>query len=187
MNNSNFMRLKEKYQKEIVPSLKEKFAYKNIALVPKLQKVVINIGFGKLAKEKEKIAGIEQILTKISGQKPIMTKAKKSISAFKVREGMVIGAATTLRGERMYDFVDKLVSIDFPRVRDFRGISDKGVDRSGNMTVGFKDYSAFPELSASDLDNLHGLEISLNTSAKNREEGLALFTAFGFPFKKNEK
>jgi large subunit ribosomal protein L5 len=181
------MRLKEKYQKEIVPQLKEKFSYSNVSLVPKLQKVVINIGFGKIAKEKEKIAAIEQILIKISGQKPIMTKAKKSISAFKVREGMVIGAAATLRGERMYDFVDKLVNIAFPRVRDFRGISDKGVDRSGNMTVGFKDYSCFPELSAADLDNIHGLEVCLNTNAKNREEGLALFSAFGFPFKKKEK
>lgn len=181
------MSLKEKYQKEIIPQLKEKFSYQNIALVPRLKKVVINIGFGKLAKEKEKIAAIEKILIKISGQKPIMTKAKKSISAFKVREGMVIGAATTLRGERMYDFIDKLVNIAFPRVRDFRGISDKAVDRSGNMTVGFKDYSCFPELSASDLDNLHGLEVCLNTDAENREEGLALFTALGFPFKKNEK
>lgn len=187
LNNFNFMRLKEKYQKEIVVDLKEKFSYKNIALVPKLEKVVINIGFGKLAKEKERIALIEAILTKISGQKPIMTKAKKSISAFKVREGMVVGAVTTLRGERMYDFVEKLVNITFPRVRDFRGISAKGIDRSGNMTVGFKDYSAFAELSAADLDNVHGLEISFNTSAHNREEGVALFTALGFPFIKNEK
>ncbi len=181
------MRLKEKYQKKIVPILKEQFSYKNLALVPRIQKLVINVGFGKQAKEKEKIAIIENVITKISGQKPIMTKAKKSISAFKVREGMVIGSAVTLRGERMYDFVEKLVSIAFPRVRDFRGISDKGVDRSGNMTVGFKDYSCFPELSAADMDNVHGLEVCLNTSAKTREEGLALFTALGFPFKKNVK
>ena len=116
-----------------------------------------------------------------------MTKAKKSISAFKVREGMVIGAVATMRGDRMYDFVEKLVNISFPRVRDFRGISDKGVDRSGNMTVGLKDYSCFPELKAEDIDQVYGLEICLNTNAKTREEGLALFTAFGFPFKKNEK
>ncbi len=181
------MRLKEKYQKEIVPKLKEQFAYKNSLLVPRLQKVVINIGFGKHAKEKEAISAIEKALTKISGQKPIMTKAKKSISAFKVREGQVIGAVATLRGDRMYDFVQKLVDVSFPRVRDFRGISDKGVDRSGNMTVGFKDYSCFPELRAEDVDQIYGLEVSLNTSAKTRAEGLALFTAFGFPFKKNEK
>ena len=181
------MRLKEKYQKEIVPKLKEQFSYKNDLLVPRLQKVVINIGFGKHAKEKEAINAIEKVLTKISGQKPIMTKAKKSISAFKLREGQVIGAVTTLRGERMYDFVEKLVNITFPRVRDFRGISDHGVDRSGNMSVGFKDYSCFPELKAEDVDQVYGLEICLNTSAKNREEGLALFVAFGFPFKKNEK
>jgi len=181
------MRLKEKYQKEIVPKLKEQFAYKNALLVPRLQKVVINIGFGKHTKEKEAISVIEQSLTKISGQKPIMTKAKKSISAFKVREGMVIGAVATLRGERMYDFVEKLINVSFPRVRDFRGISDKAIDRTGNMTIGLKDYSCFPELRAEDIDQIYGLEICLNTSAKNREEGLALFNAFGFPFKKNEK
>ncbi len=181
------MRLKEKYQKEIVPKLKEQFACKNALLVPRLKKVVINIGFGKHAKEKEAISNIEQALTKISGQKPIMTKAKKSISAFKVREGMVIGAVATLRGDRMYDFIEKLVNISFPRVRDFRGISDKGVDRTGNMTIGLKDYSCFPELKAEDIDQIYGLEICINTNARNREEGLALFQAFGFPFKKNEK
>lgn len=181
------MRLKEKYKKEIAPSLIKEFSYKNSNLAPRLEKVVINVGFGKHAKEKEKMNIIESILTKISGQKPIMTKAKKSISAFKVREGMVVGSAVTLRGERMYDFVDKLVNITFPRVRDFRGISEKGVDRSGNMTVGFRDYSCFPELSAADLDNLHGLEVCLNTSAKTREESLALFKLLGFPFKKNVK
>lgn len=181
------MRLKEKYQKEIAPALKEQFSYKNLALVPRMQKVVINVGFGKQAKEKEKIATIENVVTKISGQKPMMTKAKKSISAFKVREGMIVGCAVTLRGERMYDFIEKLVNISFPRVRDFRGISDKGIDRNGNMTVGFKDYSCFPELSAADIDNVHGLEVCLNTNARTREEGLALFTAIGFPFKKNVK
>jgi len=181
------MSLKVKYQKEIVPQLKERFAYKNNLLVPRMQKVVINIGFGKHAKEKEAISSIEKALTKISGQKPIMTKAKKSVSAFKLRQGQVIGAVVTLRGERMYDFIDKLVNITFPRVRDFRGISDHGVDRTGNITIGFKDYSAFPELRPEDVDNVYGLELSINTNAKNREEGLALFTALGFPFKKNEK
>ncbi|MBN2884410.1 50S ribosomal protein L5 [Patescibacteria group bacterium] len=181
------MSLKEKYQKEVVPQLKERFGYKNNLLVPRMQKVVINVGFGKHAKEKEAIALIEKALTKISGQKPIMTKAKKSVSAFKLRQGQVIGSVATLRGERMYDFVDKLVNVTFPRVRDFRGISDHGVDRTGNITIGFKDYSAFPELRPEDVDTVYGLELSINTNAKNREEGLALFTALGFPFKKNEK
>lgn len=181
------MSLKVKYQKEVVPKLKESFGYKNNFLVPRMQKVVINIGFGKHAKEKEAVSSIEKALTKISGQKPIMTKAKKSVSAFKLREGQIIGAVVTLRGDRMYDFIDKLVNITFPRVRDFRGISDHGVDRSGNITIGFKDYSAFPELSPEDVDNVYGLEISINNNAINREEGLALFTALGFPFKKNEK
>ncbi|MDD2680723.1 MAG: 50S ribosomal protein L5 [Patescibacteria group bacterium] len=181
------MSLKAKYQKEVVPQLKERFGYKNNLLVPRLQKVVINIGFGKHAKEKEAISSIEKALTKISGQKPVMTKAKKSVSAFKLRQGQIIGSVVTLRGERMYDFIDKLVNVTFPRVRDFRGISDHGVDRTGNITIGFKDYSAFPELRPEDVDNVYGLEISINTNAKNREEGLALFTALGFPFKKNEK
>lgn len=181
------MSLKAKYQKEVVPQLKERFGYKNNLLVPRIQKVVINVGFGKHAKEKEAIGLIEKALTKISGQKPVMTKAKKSVSAFKLRQGQIIGAVATLRGERMYDFVDKLVNVTFPRVRDFRGISDHGVDSTGNITIGFKDYSAFPELRPEDVDTVYGLELSINTSAKNREEGLALFTALGFPFKKNEK
>lgn len=178
------MRLKEKYQKEIIPQLKEKFGYKNERNVPHLQKVVLNIGFGKFSKEKEFIADVEKGLIKISGQKVVLTKAKKSISAFKIREGMTVGAMVTLRDQRMYDFIEKLVGITFPRVRDFRGISDKNMDNKGNLTVGFKDYSCFPEIKVEDIDKIFGLEVSISTSAKNREEGLELFKLIGFPFKK---
>lgn len=181
------MRLKERYNKEITKALSEKFGFKNRFLVPRLEKVVLNVGFGHHVKEKEYIDSVVKGLTKISGQKAVMAKAKKSISAFKIREGMVIGAKVTLRGARMFDFVDKLVGITFPRVRDFRGISDKAVDRNGNLTVGFKEFSAFPEIHVEDIDNMFGLEVCLASSAKNREEGLELFRQIGFPFKKDSK
>jgi large subunit ribosomal protein L5 len=181
------MRLKEKYKKQIVSQMEKKFGFKNEMLVPRLSQVVINVGFGHHAKEKEFMASVEKGLTKISGQKPVFTKAKKSISAFKIREGLVIGAKVTLRGQRMYDFVEKLVNITFPRVRDFRGLSEKAVDSSGNLTVGFKEYSSFPEIKAEEIDNLYGLEVCLATSAKERTTGLEFFRLLGFPFKKDSK
>ncbi len=181
------MKLREKYQKSIVPELKEKFGFKNSMLVPRLTKVVLNVGFGHHLKEKEFVAGVEKALAKISGQKPVMTAAKKSISAFKIREGLVIGAKVTLRGQQMYDFIDKLVNITFPRVRDFRGITEKAIDREGNMTVGLKDYTCFPEIHAEEVDNIFGLEICLATSAKSKAEGTELFRLLGFPFKKDTK
>jgi len=181
------MRLKEKYQKNIVPSLKKEFGFKNDMLVPRLVKVVINVGFGHHLKEKEFIAGVEKSLAKLAGQKPVVTAAKKSISAFKIRGGQIIGAKVTLRGQQMYDFVDKLVNITFPRVRDFRGISDKAVDRGGNLTVGFKDHTCFPEIRLEEVDNIFGLEVCLSTTAKNRADGLELFKLLGFPFKKDIK
>ncbi|MEI6835649.1 MAG: 50S ribosomal protein L5 [Candidatus Falkowbacteria bacterium] len=178
------MRLKEKYQKEIIPQLKSKIGYKNERNAPRLEKVVLNVGFGKFSKEKEYIADVERGLTKISGQKVVFTKAKKSVSAFKIRQGMTIGSMVTIRDKRMYDFVEKLVGITFPRVRDFRGISDKAIDNQGNLTIGFKDYSCFPEIKVEDIDKIYGLEVCIATSAKNREEGLELFRLMGFPFKK---
>ncbi len=167
--------------------MEEKFSFQNAMLVPRLSKVVINVGFGHHAKEKEFMASVEKGLTKISGQKPVLTAAKKSISAFKVREGLIIGGKVTLRGQRMYDFVDKLVNVTFPRVRDFRGLSDKAVDRSGNLTVGFKEYTSFPEIRMEEVDNVFGLEVCLTTTAKKRETGLELFRLLGFPFKKESK
>ncbi len=181
------MNLKEKYQKEIIPKLKEEFSYTNNFLVPKIQKVVLNVGFGRHSKEKEYINNVEKTLIKISGQKPVLTKAKKSISSFKIREGMVIGAMVTLRGQRMYDFLDKLINVSFPRVRDFRGISAKSVDKQGNLSIGFKENSSFPEVKIDDINNIHGLEVVIHSSAKNKNEGLELFRLAGFPFKKEEK
>lgn len=181
------MNLKEKYQKEIIPQLKEKFSYTNIFLVPKIEKVVINVGFGRHSKEKEYIANIEKTLTKISGQKPVYTKAKKSISSFKIREGMIIGIMVTLHGQRMFDFLDKLINVSFPRVRDFRGISEKSVDKQGNLSIGFKENIAFPEVKVDDINNVHGLEVVIHSTATNKEEGLEMFRLMGFPFKKEEK
>jgi len=178
------MNFKEKYTKEIVPKLKEKFAYENIMQVPSIKKIVLNVGFGRHSKEKAYIKNVVDTLTKISGQKPVLTKAKKSIASFKVREGAEIGSCVTLRGPRMYDFIDKLINITYPRVTDFRGVDNKCVDNSGNMTVGFKESTPFPEVDLDDLENVFGLEISFSTTAKTREEGLELFTLMGFPFKK---
>lgn len=177
------MRLKEKYNKNIIPELMKKHGYKNKMEVPKIERAVVNVGFGRHSKEKAYIDKVVQGLTQITGQKPVLTKAKKSISSFKIRQGMVIGASVTLRGTRMYDFVEKLINISFPRVRDFRGISEKAVDRNGNLTVGFKEHLAFPEIKADDVENIFGLEISLPSTAKTREEGLELFRLLGFPFK----
>jgi large subunit ribosomal protein L5 len=181
------MRLKEKYRKTIVPALAKQLGFKNEWLAPRLVKAVINVSFGKHLKEKDFLAGVAKGLAKISGQKPVFTKAKKSISAFKIREGLVIGAKVTLRGRQMYDFVEKLVGITFPRVRDFRGISDKAVDRQGNLTIGLKDCTSFPEIRVEDLENIYGLEICLATTAKDRQAGLELFRQLGFPFKPESK
>jgi large subunit ribosomal protein L5 len=180
------MRLQERYNKEIQSKLKEKFGYDNIFQIPKMVKVVINVGFGRHGREKAYMETVQKSLIRIAGQKPIMTKAKKSISAFKLREGQVIGACVTLRGQRMYDFVDKIINTSFPRVRDFRGISTSIIDNRGNLTVGFKEHVAFPEISVDEIDNVHGLEISISTTATSKEEGLELFKLMGFPFKKDE-
>ena len=176
--------MKEQYMKEILPKLVEKFQYKNNIQAPRVQKIVINVGFGRHSKDKDFIKNVQETLLRISGQRPVLTKARLSVSSFKVRQGMIIGAKVTLRGARMYDFLEKLVHVTFPRVRDFRGIGDKGIDNTGNITIGFKDNSAFPEVVAEDLDKLHGLEICISTTAKTREEGVELFHLMGFPFQK---
>jgi large subunit ribosomal protein L5 len=180
------MRLQEIYKKEIAKKLKEKLGIKNVMEIPRLKKAVINVGFGRNSKDKELIDRVKASLTAISGQRPVLTKAKKAISAFKIREDMIIGAMVTMRGKRMWDFVEKLVNIYFPRVRDFRGVSDKVVDRNGNITVGFKDILAFPEIDVQDLEKVHGLEISISTTAGNYEAGLELFKALNFPLKDNK-
>lgn len=180
------MRLQELYKKKIIPELKKKFSYGNDLEAPKLTKVVVNVGFGRHVKEKAYIKKVTDSLGFITGQKPILTKARKSISAFKIREGNVIGACVNLRGKRMYDFVEKLVHVTLPRVRDFRGLNGKSVDQTGNLTIGFKEHLAFPEIKADDVEHVFGLEICLATTAKNREEGLELFRLMGLPFKKTQ-
>jgi large subunit ribosomal protein L5 len=180
------MNLKEKYQKEIIPKLEAKFGYKNPMAVPRLIKAVINVGVGKNAKDKTFIDSVASSLERISGQRPVFTKAKQSISAFKTRKGMTIGVAVTLRNQRMFDFVEKLVNITFPRIRDFRGISPKNVDNHGNLAVGLREHVAFPEIKADEVDNIHGLSICLSTTAKTHQQGLELFKLMGFPFKKDK-
>jgi len=179
-------RLYTQYKEKVVPALKEQFGYKNIMQVPKVAKVTLNVGYGRNAKDKSFIENVERTLTVISGQKPVHNKATKSISNFKIREGMPIGASVTLRGTRMYDFLDKLVSVTFPRVRDFRGISPNAFDRMGNYTVGFKENIAFPEINADAVEKIHGLQVVITTTARNKEEGFALLKGFGFPFKEKK-
>jgi large subunit ribosomal protein L5 len=178
------MNLQEKYKKEILKKLKEEFGYKNNLEVPRLVKAVVNVGVGRQAKDSAFIENVKSSLERIAGQRPVLTRAKKAISSFKTKKGMIIGAAVTLRGKRMYDFIEKLVNITFPRVRDFRGLNEKQVDRNGNLTVGFREHLAFPEIRADEVDAIHGLEVSIATTAKKKEEGLELFRLIGFPFKK---
>jgi large subunit ribosomal protein L5 len=176
-------RLYTQYKNKAVPALKEVFGYNNIMQVPRVEKVVLNVGYGRHTKDKAYIENVEKTLMAITGQKPVSNKAKKSISNFKIRQGMDVGASVTLRGKRMYDFLDKLANVTFPRVRDFRGISPKAFDKQGNYAIGFKENIAFPEINADAIEKIHGLEVVITTTATNREEGLALLKALGFPFK----
>jgi len=183
------LKLKEKYNKEVVPQMIEKFGYKSPMAVPRIGKVVVNTGFGKLiagktSEEQKKIYNtILDDLALICGQRPILTKAKKSISGFKTREGMPIGAMITLRGRKMYDFLERLICIGLPRVRDFRGIALKSFDRKGNLTLAIKEHTVFPEVSLEKAKNIFGSEITVVTTAKTHEEGIELLRMFGFPIK----
>jgi large subunit ribosomal protein L5 len=175
--------LYKQYKEKVVPALKEEFGYKNIMQVPKIEKVVINVGYGKHAKDKNYIEHVEKVLGAISGQKPVHNKSKKSISNFKIRQGMNIGVSVLLRGDKMYDFLYRLINLALPRVRDFRGISPKSFDKQGNYSLGIKEQLAFPEITADMSDVIHGLEITVVTNAKSKEEGLSLLKKIGFPFK----
>lgn len=175
--------LQKKYTDVVRPELKRQFSYKNIMQVPRVQKVVLNVGFGRQAKDKNVVEGVERTLSAITGQKPIRNKAKKSISNFKIRQGMEIGASVTLRGKSMYEFLYKLIHLTLPRVRDFRGLNPDSFDRGGNYTIGFKENYAFPEMGADSSDLLHGVELSICTSAKTKEEAKALLQAMGIPFR----
>lgn len=175
-------RLKEKYVKEIMPALKEKFQYKSVMQVPKVVKISINRGIGNAVSDKKLVdTGVEE-LTTLSGQKAVPTKAKNSISNFKLREGMPIGARVTLRGDRMYEFMDRLLTIALPRVRDFKGVNDKGFDGRGNYTLGIKEQIIFPEISIDKIKAIAGLDITFVTTAQNDEESYELLKAFGMPF-----
>jgi large subunit ribosomal protein L5 len=175
-------RLKDKYLSEIRPQMQEKFAYKNVMEIPKLEKIVINMGMGEAIQNPKALDSAVVDLTAISGQKPIITKAKKSIAAFKLRQGMSIGCKVTLRGDRMYEFVDKLISAAIPRVRDFKGVSPKAFDGRGNYTLGLKEQLIFPEIEYDKIDKLRGLEVNFVTSAKNDEECRELLSLMGMPF-----
>ncbi len=177
-------RLKEKYLNEVVPSLQEKYNYKSIMEVPKLEKVVINMGVGDATTNSKLIEAACNDLAKIAGQKPVVTKAKKSIAGFKVREGQAIGCKVTLRGENMYNFIDKLISIALPRVRDFRGVNPKAFDGRGNYTMGIKEQLIFAEIDFDDVVKVRGMDIVFVTTAKTNEESFDLLNGLGIPFRK---
>ena len=177
-------RLKEKYTKEIVPSLREEFNYFNVMEVPKLDKIVVNMGVGDATNNSKLLEAAIADLEIITGQKPVATKAKKAIAGFKLREGQAIGCKVTLRGENMYNFLDKLISITLPRVRDFRGISTKSFDGRGNYTLGLNEQLIFSEIEYDNVVKVRGMDIVFVTTAKTNEEALALLKGFGMPFKK---
>ena len=177
-------RLKEKYNNEIVASLKEKYGYKSLMEVPKLEKIVVNMGVGEAASNAKMLEAAMKDLELITGQKPVATKAKKAIAGFKLREGQAIGCKVTLRGEKMYNFLDKLVSITLPRVRDFRGVSAKAFDGRGNYTLGLTEQLIFPEIVYDNVVKVRGMDIVFVTTAKTNEEAYDLLKGFGMPFKK---
>lgn len=175
-------RLQEKYTKEVVPALREQFGYKNIMELPKVEKVIISMGVGEAAQNSKVLDGAMADLTIIAGQKPVVTRAKKSLAAWKLRAGMPIGAKVTLRGTRMYQFLDKFMNIALPRVRDFRGVSPKAFDGRGNYSVGLKEQLIFPEIEYDKIEKIHGMNIIIVTTAKTDEEARALLKLMGMPF-----
>ena len=178
-------RLLEHYSSVIVPALFEEKKYSNIMQVPKLTKIVLNCGMGETVSNPKVITYAEYCLTQISGQKPFTTKSKKSIAAFKLREGLPIGCMVTLRKSKMYDFLDRLISVALPRLRDFRGIPRKGFDGNGNYNLGLKEQIVFPEIELEKLDKIRGMDVTIVTTAKTDEEAMSLLTHFGMPFRKN--
>lgn len=175
-------RLKEQYEKVVKPSLVKDLGYKNPFQVPRLEKIVINMGLGEAAQDSRKAQGAVEELLLIAGQKPILMKAKKSIAGFKLRKGVVVGAKVTLRKERMYEFLDRLVNIAMPRIRDFRGISPKSFDGRGNYSLGIREHIIFPEINYDKVDQMRGMDITFVTTAKTDAEGLALLKGFALPF-----
>lgn len=175
----------EKYKKEAIPAIKEKFGYKNNFAVPKITKVVVNTGIGKALKDEKIQETIAKDLTMITGQKPSPTQARWAISGFKIRKGMKVGLKITLRGKRMYEFLDRLVGTAIPRIRDFRGIPEKSIDKGGNLTIGIKEHIVFPEIAHENIKLIFGLEVTVVTNAKDKKEAVELFKLLGFPIKKH--
>ena len=178
-------RLQEKYKNEIVPTLLKEFAYKSVMQVPHLDKITVNVGVGEAVANPKALEAVVTEITKVTGQKPVITKAKKSIAAFKLRTGMEIGAMTTLRGGHMWNFLDRLISVALPRVRDFRGLPRRGFDGPGNYSLGVREQIIFPEISFDDIDKIRGMNITMTTSAKNDEEALRMLELVGVPFRRN--
>jgi len=176
-------RLQTQYRDKIIPELMGKFGYKTVMQVPRIAKITLNMGVGEAVNDKKNIDMAVGDLTKIAGQKPVVTKARKAIANFKIREGLAIGTMVTLRGERMYEFLDRLVTVALPRVRDFRGVSGRAFDGRGNYNIGLKEQIIFPEIEYDKIDKLRGLNISITTTAKSDEEAKALLSAFRFPFR----
>jgi large subunit ribosomal protein L5 len=176
-------RLKDRYEKEVAPALKKEFGYANVMAIPRIEKIVVNMGLGEATQNAKIVDTGADEVARITGQKPVTTRAKKSIAQFKVRKGMPIGAMVTLRGERMWDFLDRLISVTLPRVRDFRGVSARGFDGRGNYTLGLKDQLLFPEIDFDQIDALRGMDIAITTTARTDEEAKALLEAFRFPFR----
>ncbi len=176
--------MKQKYEEDVIPALKEKFGYKNIHQIPKVEKVVINMGVGEAVQNVKVLDSAVSELTKISGQKPIVNRAKKSIAVYKLRQGMPVGTNVTLRKDRMYDFLQKLMCIVLPRIRDFRGVSDKSFDGRGNYSLGLKEQLLFPEIKYDDVDMVKGLDVTIVTTAKTDEEAKVLLAEMGMPFRK---
>lgn len=176
-------RLRDKYIEEVIPALKSRLGYKNVMQIPRIEKVIINMGVGEATADAKAIDAAINDMTQIAGQKPVVTRAKKSIAAFKVRAGMPIGCKVTLRGERMYEFLDKLLNIALPRIRDFRGVSPKAFDGRGNYTLGVKEQLIFPEINYDKVDKIRGMDIVIVTTAKTDEEAYELLKSLGMPYR----
>ena len=174
---------KDKYVQTVVPEIQKEFGYDNVMAIPKIQKVVVNVGIGKITKENDKIEEVFNAITMITGQRPVKTKAKKAIAGFKVREGQEVGIKVTLRGNRMWHFIDRLINATLPRTRDFQGISKKTVDSNGNLNLGIKEHMIFPEISPEKVRYIFGMQVTVTTTAKSQKEGLVLFKSLGFPLK----
>lgn len=176
---------KEKYQKVVVPVLEKKFGYANALAVPRVTKVVVNVGIGRFLKDSAQVEEITQTLTMIAGQKPVATVAKKAVAGFKIRQGLGVGLKVTLRGKRMWQFIDRIIHATLPRVRDFQGVAATAADEGGNLNIGIKEHLVFPEISAEKMKFPFGLQVTVVSTAKSREEGLELYRSLGFPLKAN--